>query len=221
MAEMAEPAWLTWPFQTSRYTPVPHPHLLPPHSSSSLVYTHGVSSSRILRPVTRVEWGAGSTFKTTWYFSPSMRTTCLGSSTATRHYLPVTYTIRSHLMMSSSSSLTPSKQAPHDLDRERSRASFPVREMTHVLNGGKQVTDKLERFWNILVSDPLFSNRSKTDIFLSRADLHELALRRSIRVLQLAKEHGLSEEDMHVLFHCADIETPVSPFPPPSPLLDV
>eukprot|EP00002_Diphylleia_rotans_P003754 TRINITY_DN12636_c0_g1_i1.p1 TRINITY_DN12636_c0_g1~~TRINITY_DN12636_c0_g1_i1.p1 ORF type:complete len:700 (+),score=147.84 TRINITY_DN12636_c0_g1_i1:52-2151(+) len=52
---------------------------------------------------------------------------------------------------------------------ERANASFPVRDMTYFLDGGQEMTEKIERIVSELKADPLFKNSDRYDLTQSQS----------------------------------------------------
>lgn len=86
-----------------------------------------------------------------------------------------------------------------DLKRERKGASFDVRLMTHLLDGGAEETARRERFQKLVADEPVFANDDK--YFLSRVQNYERVLQKVVRGIQMCIEHNITPEDAEYLFH--------------------
>lgn len=86
-----------------------------------------------------------------------------------------------------------------DLKRERKGASFDVRLMTHLLDGGAEATATRERFQKLVADEPVFANDDK--YFLSRVQNYERVLQKVVRGIQMCIEHNITPEDAEYLFH--------------------
>lgn len=85
-----------------------------------------------------------------------------------------------------------------DLELERSKASFPVREMTYLLYGGKEKTEKREKIQRLMENEEVF--RSKADaLFLDRSSKFERALNITNRIYSLKEEKNLTDEEFELL----------------------
>ncbi|KAL6056203.1 Acyl-coenzyme A oxidase (Acyl-CoA oxidase) [Balamuthia mandrillaris] len=92
------------------------------------------------------------------------------------------------------------QDGPALLRQERAQASFPLRDMTHFLDGGPQRTAKKEALRAIALQDPLFSLESNQNkAFLSREERYRNGLRLVNRVQALRLKHGWTHEE-RVLF---------------------
>lgn len=95
-----------------------------------------------------------------------------------------------------------------DLARERKGASFPVRELTYIIYGGKERTEKLEKLANLVAEDPVFTKIDR--YFLSRSDQHKRSLEKVKRYRTLCNELQLkTEEDQHDLRSAIDEDMPI------------
>ena len=91
-----------------------------------------------------------------------------------------------------------------DLRRERKGASFDVRSMTYLLDGGAEETAKRQRYQKLVADEPVFANNDK--YFLSRVQNYERVLHKVVRGIQMCIEHNISPEDAEYLFHFAGEE---------------
>jgi len=93
----------------------------------------------------------------------------------------------------------PASAMPSPLDAERARASFNVRQLTHILDGGRQRTDARERLEAIVETDPVFS---KSDLFsLSRPERYRRAMQKQRRVLELSQDLGVPQAALRAAVH--------------------
>ncbi|CAG8733473.1 7150_t:CDS:2, partial [Dentiscutata heterogama] len=97
------------------------------------------------------------------------------------------------------SHLTPSDpQGSELLARERSKATFDVKELTLVLLGSEELS-KLKKVLSILENDPTLD---KSNIYyMGRADLFKYALRKDKRMVQLAATNKWSVEEFQYGVH--------------------
>lgn len=84
------------------------------------------------------------------------------------------------------------------LHAEREQASFPVRELTFLLYGGREKTERQEELRNIVESDPVFDNLDLPH--LTRADRYRRAMQKQRRLVEVAEELkvGIHELRGHV-----------------------
>ncbi|GFO15477.1 acyl-CoA oxidase [Plakobranchus ocellatus] len=80
-----------------------------------------------------------------------------------------------------------------DLQKERENASFNVKELTHILDGGPEKTRRRKELEKLILSDPAFS--SKDLLYLNRSEEYENAALRSVRLVEWSKKYQWSEED--------------------------
>ena len=84
------------------------------------------------------------------------------------------------------------------LQEERDVASFPVRELTYLLDGGTAATATRERLEALIVADPVFK-KSFEDYSRPRPERYRRAMRKQRRLLQIASEEKLAVEELSVL----------------------
>ncbi|KAJ7388681.1 Acyl-coenzyme A oxidase (Acyl-CoA oxidase) [Desmophyllum pertusum] len=91
------------------------------------------------------------------------------------------------MMKSSATKVNP------DLAKERGTASFNTTELTYLLHGGRQKTERKRFLESLLVKDPVFS---KEDAYvLDRKHGYERSLQKGLRAVELAKEHHITDPD--------------------------
>ncbi|XP_022795234.1 peroxisomal acyl-coenzyme A oxidase 1-like [Stylophora pistillata] len=96
------------------------------------------------------------------------------------------------MMKPSSSRINP------DLARERGKASFDTTELTYLLHGGREKTER-KKFLELLVEkDPVFN---KEDAYiLDRRRAYERGLEKGLRMVELIKEHQITDPyEQHIL----------------------
>jgi acyl-CoA oxidase len=81
-----------------------------------------------------------------------------------------------------------------DLARERARASFPVRALTHLLDGGAAATERKERIYRLVEREPAFDGTQRP--FQSRSDRFAAAVAAAKRVQELKRAHRLTEAEV-------------------------
>ncbi|KAK3795349.1 hypothetical protein RRG08_019623 [Elysia crispata] len=81
-----------------------------------------------------------------------------------------------------------------DLQKERATASFNVLELTHILDGGAEITKRRKELEALILSDPAFS--SKDLLYLTKSEQYENALLRSVKLVQWKDKYKWSQEDV-------------------------
>lgn len=85
-----------------------------------------------------------------------------------------------------------------DIAKERAGASFDVKELTHLLYGGRAIVERRHYLESLLKKDPVFT--SDDSAFLSREESYSRSLQKGVHFLQLLKEHNItSDEDKWML----------------------
>jgi acyl-CoA oxidase len=81
-----------------------------------------------------------------------------------------------------------------DLQRERSRASFSVERLTHMLDGGPRHTERRRQLQAMIERDPsgVFDNDSNN--YLHRTDRHVRALAKFVRLIELCRKIGVGDK---------------------------
>ncbi|KAL9961620.1 hypothetical protein ACROYT_G030602 [Oculina patagonica] len=88
-------------------------------------------------------------------------------------------------MKSSSTKVNP------DLAKERGKASFNTAELTYLLHGGRQKTERKRFLESLLLKDPVFS---KEDAYvLDRKHAYERYLQKGLRMVELTKEYQITD----------------------------
>ena len=85
-----------------------------------------------------------------------------------------------------------------ELQAERDAASFPVRELTHLLEGGAAATDTRERLEAMIEAEPVFK-KNYLDYSRPRTDRYRRAMRKQRRLLQIAIENKIPPNELPVL----------------------
>eukprot|EP01100_Stratorugosa_tubuloviscum_P001023 TRINITY_DN122_c0_g1_i2.p1 TRINITY_DN122_c0_g1~~TRINITY_DN122_c0_g1_i2.p1 ORF type:complete len:670 (+),score=329.37 TRINITY_DN122_c0_g1_i2:54-2063(+) len=83
------------------------------------------------------------------------------------------------------------------MEKERNNFNFNVRELTYILQGGKENTERNEFYASIIEKEPIF--HCQNSIYLSREQKYALGLSQTRKYLQLIKEHNLTREEALVL----------------------
>jgi acyl-CoA oxidase len=81
-----------------------------------------------------------------------------------------------------------------DLKRERSRATFDVEKITHMLDGGKARTDRRRYLEAVIERDPtgIFSNEDNH--YLHRTERHVRATAKHVRMVEICRKLGIGDE---------------------------
>lgn len=89
--------------------------------------------------------------------------------------------------------------AQSPLEIERAGASFPVREMTYLLRGGKSATERHEMLEAAVEREPVFAN---SDLYcLDRPGRHRRAMQKQRRVIELARELQVPRASVRAAVH--------------------
>eukprot|EP00127_Corallochytrium_limacisporum_P005727 Clim_evm106s210 gene=Clim_evmTU106s210 len=93
------------------------------------------------------------------------------------------------------------KSTAEELADERAKTTFPVREMSYLLDGGKKETERKEFLESLLIKDPLINSKeTHQDVYYkTHAELAGLAARKTVRLEQIRRENNLSYEDSILL----------------------
>ncbi|XP_058950187.2 peroxisomal acyl-coenzyme A oxidase 1-like [Pocillopora verrucosa] len=78
-----------------------------------------------------------------------------------------------------------------DLARERGKASFDTRELTYLLYGGRERTERKKFLESLVEKDPVFSKED--DYILDRRRAYERGLQKGLRIVELVKEHQITD----------------------------
>ncbi|RUS77078.1 hypothetical protein EGW08_015161 [Elysia chlorotica] len=81
-----------------------------------------------------------------------------------------------------------------DLQKERASASFNVLELTHILDGGPEITKRRKELESLILSDPVFSNKDL--LYLTKSEQYENAVLRSVKLVQWKNKYKWSPEDV-------------------------
>ena len=94
------------------------------------------------------------------------------------------------------------------LERERGKASFPVRELTYVLDGGKEATEDKERVCELVAANPTLQADDR--YYLGRQETLSRALEKFKTIVTMTLTQGLDREDGHKLYHLVNEPMPTS-----------
>ncbi|KAF7732469.1 hypothetical protein EC973_003214 [Apophysomyces ossiformis] len=100
------------------------------------------------------------------------------------------------------------QQMVQDLENARRKASFPVADMTRFLRGGAEAVENLEKVRAVIEKEPLFNKLNM--IFMSRQEQLAHAVRVAERLIEIAEEHGWSEEEFAIMADLNDMLNPLS-----------
>ncbi|KAG0083191.1 acyl-coenzyme A oxidase [Podila epicladia] len=100
----------------------------------------------------------------------------------------------------------PQTQPSKDLAAARTKASFPVHELTRYIHGSDAKIARRRELANIVSSDPVFSSNR---IGMSRVQDVKQGLQFSHRLYQLKAQHNLSQEDFLTLVEFVDELLPI------------
>ncbi|KAJ7391543.1 Acyl-coenzyme A oxidase (Acyl-CoA oxidase) [Desmophyllum pertusum] len=94
-----------------------------------------------------------------------------------------------------------------DLAKERGTASFNTTELTYLLHGGRQKTERKRFLESLLVKDPVFN---KEDAYvLDRKRSYERSLQKGLRMVQLTKEYNITDpDDVNILERFTGVQFP-------------
>lgn len=81
-----------------------------------------------------------------------------------------------------------------DLKRERANAAFNVERITHVLDGGKEKTERRRFLEQVIERDPtgLFANDENN--YLHRTDRHRNGIAKGVRLIEICRKLGIGDE---------------------------
>ena len=81
-----------------------------------------------------------------------------------------------------------------DLKRERINATFDVEKITHVIDGGKENTERRRYLEAIIERDPtgIFSNEDNN--YLHRTDRHIRGIAKGVRLIEICRKLGIGDE---------------------------
>ncbi|GFR89175.1 acyl-coenzyme A oxidase, partial [Elysia marginata] len=83
-----------------------------------------------------------------------------------------------------------------DLQKERASASFNVKELTHILDGGPEITKRRKELEQLILSDPAFSSRDL--LYLDKSGQYDNAVHRSVKLVHWKDKYKWSEQDMEL-----------------------
>ncbi|XP_069100899.1 peroxisomal acyl-coenzyme A oxidase 1-like [Argopecten irradians] len=83
-----------------------------------------------------------------------------------------------------------------DIAKERLKATFNPQELTYMLDGGKENTDRRKELENLMFSDPAFC--LKDSIYLSTSELYVSTMARSVKLYRLKRDQNWSEKDLQL-----------------------
>lgn len=91
-----------------------------------------------------------------------------------------------------------------DLRRERSKATFNVEKMTHLLLGGEDRARRQRELQEIIARDPtgIFSNED--NCYLHRTDRHVRAVAKAVRMVELCRKLGIGDSYNGQMVHDPD-----------------
>lgn len=92
-----------------------------------------------------------------------------------------------------------------ELAAERARASFPVRRMTHFVDGGERKTRFREEMMEYLAKSPELASASAGSYDLPLAQRREQTLARVRRLYQLFVEHGANLDKRNIMAELAGV----------------
>jgi acyl-CoA oxidase len=81
-----------------------------------------------------------------------------------------------------------------DLQRERQRATFSVQNVTYLLDGGRDRTDRRRQLEAVICNDPTGIFSTDDNMFLHRTDRHVKALAKHVRFVELCRTLGIGNE---------------------------
>lgn len=84
---------------------------------------------------------------------------------------------------------------------ERQRATFNVRSMTYILDGGKERTQRKEKIRDIIQSDPVFSKEDR--FHMSRKDAYKRSLQKASQLIVKMKQYNITDQDD--IAYCFDV----------------
>ena len=77
-----------------------------------------------------------------------------------------------------------------ELQRERSKATFRVSALTHLLDGSPEKTQRRRYLEGVIAKDPVFSNAD--NIYLSRQDRHVRAIAKAVKLVEVCRKLGIA-----------------------------
>lgn len=95
-----------------------------------------------------------------------------------------------------------------DLAEERSKASFPTVELSHVLYGGQKAFERRQEIAKIVAEDPVFSTENK--FILEREQEYERAFIINSHMVKRVRELGLNADDANTFYHQVSELAPLS-----------
>ncbi|EDV23614.1 uncharacterized protein TRIADDRAFT_28074 [Trichoplax adhaerens] len=85
-----------------------------------------------------------------------------------------------------------------DLDRERRKCTFNVAELTDIINGGREKTERRQYLESLVLNEPIFNYDDY--YFLSREEKYSDAVKKTVRLVQVLKQHNIEDpEDYQTL----------------------
>ncbi|XP_062607269.1 peroxisomal acyl-coenzyme A oxidase 1-like [Saccostrea cucullata] len=88
----------------------------------------------------------------------------------------------------------PSKVNPDlQIERDRSQLTPYISEITHFIDGGRQLTEKRREIEKILFKESLFREYSNDRVYRSRQEVYAKGLERSVRLFTLKQEHNWND----------------------------
>jgi len=93
--------------------------------------------------------------------------------------------------------VSPGLQPNTDLARERAACSFDVSALTHLLDGGAEVTATRHKLQRLVEQDPVFTNEGNHQ--MDRAQRYARGLEKSKRMVALAAQTGLSPQEQKLM----------------------
>ncbi|KAM3921194.1 peroxisomal acyl-coenzyme A oxidase 1 isoform 1-T1 [Leptodactylus fuscus] len=80
-----------------------------------------------------------------------------------------------------------------DLSRERAAASFNPETITHILDGAPERTRRRREIESLVINDPDFQHEDPN--FLSRSERYELAIKKSAKMVEKMRQHGIADPE--------------------------
>ncbi|XP_053184692.1 peroxisomal acyl-coenzyme A oxidase 1 isoform X1 [Scomber japonicus] len=94
-----------------------------------------------------------------------------------------------------------------DILRERQNATFDVEKLTHILDGGAEVTKRRREIESMVLSDPDFNEEDPN--FLSRSERYDQAIRKSAQMILKLREYGIADpEEIYCYKSCVHPDRP-------------
>ncbi|RDD36138.1 Peroxisomal acyl-coenzyme A oxidase 1, partial [Trichoplax sp. H2] len=96
-----------------------------------------------------------------------------------------------------------------DLDRERRKCTFNVAELTDIINGGREKTERRQYLESLVLNEPIFNYDDY--YFLSREEKYSDAVKKTVRLVQVLKQHNIEDpEDYQTLLNVISENLPIA-----------